>query len=319
MVGIDQILGKAKNRYFGYGHKGTVYQIIRCEITEKPPNFHIIGRIQQESIWSEKSGVNLTPHLSTVDGLIFAMLAAEIYLEKNNSTVPVETLLLTSFEIKSATTPIENIDQIVISIKNSLIDRVNKCYAFLINIQGMKINISLKEKIPVDSASKKNSDKNCYVSNHLKQSFHDILDIQLNEKLEIFGRINRTPINNLNFSGIQSQHEGALSLIEWLIVFSQLSQVAAYRFDMVDRNETNNLWMRTVKAEIVDPYLPESDPLTVQGKIDEVKLITMQAEEWRTFKMSGHTNCHNIRFMGKVAHKLPYKARQTITEGKTYG
>lgn len=70
MENVDALLGDHRQRYFGDGHKRTLYGV--SEI-----NHNLFGSISHSGTWSSKSQQEVQPHLSTLDGVILACLLAE--------------------------------------------------------------------------------------------------------------------------------------------------------------------------------------------------------------------------------------------------
>lgn len=82
---VDEILGAFETRYFGAGHKNTEYSLIEgLESSNSSSDLVVVAKIDQSCSWSEKNGESQKPHLSTIDGLILAILAAENYLYKHH-------------------------------------------------------------------------------------------------------------------------------------------------------------------------------------------------------------------------------------------
>jgi len=109
MYQIDELLGDFRKRYFGDGHRRTVYDLIKC----KNGDSHIwsgIGVVEQKGDWSLKSSQINRQHLSTIDGVILSSYALEHYLAEHTQ-IKVENLMLQSFDIKAGSEPVENVNK----------------------------------------------------------------------------------------------------------------------------------------------------------------------------------------------------------------
>lgn len=303
MSAIDSILGNAHYRYFGYGHKRSEFHFLN---KNKSNPLDLVGKITHKGGWSHKLNGQQKPHLSTLDALIFASMLGEKFIRTYYTDINLDNLFLQKFEIKSPPSPIENINIVSLDIMNVDIDLKSNSFNFVTNIHGMKVSISfLSDKNKITSV--KNSNACDYITNHLKTYFHHIDNIQFDAPSMVSAQVTRQTLESVSFSGLQCNHDQQISLFEWLIIFSQLGQLAAYNFDKVHRDETHNLWMRSVKAEITTLYNSTQEPVSISGKIDRAKLLNLNEKKWRTFRMSGATSCNSIKFSGKLAHRLPEK------------
>lgn len=307
-MNIETLLGDAYYRYFGHGHKKSIYQIKNISNLEKFETIYVLNaNISHSGNWSEKAKEILVPHLSTIDAIILSMLLIENYLNRKYKYISCESLLLTEFEIKASKVPVHDLNNLKLAIMREEIDVIKKQFTFVTDIQGMKVTLSLKAVNSVLNIKEDgDEDKINFISNHLKSYYHNISNIRFSSNSKVSAMINANSLNSQNFCGIQSNHVSNLSLIECLLIFSQMCQVLAYNHDSMDREDTNNLWMRSIKAEIIDVALcvNRENSLMVHGIIDKAKRIKKSEEEWRTFHMSGITDCQNIRFSGRVAHKI---------------
>ena len=139
---VDKILGSYDERYFGGGHKQTTYSEM-FDISEQEGDYIGHVALNQESCWSKKKNVAITPHLSTLDGVVLAVLIVEKYLEKYEPQTSLSALFIDAFEIKAGATPIEDLNHI--PVKLIKIEKNNANYSAKINILGMKINLSLTQ------------------------------------------------------------------------------------------------------------------------------------------------------------------------------
>ncbi|WP_207694326.1 hypothetical protein DOK67_0000909 [Enterococcus sp. DIV0212c] len=312
---VDEILGKFETRYFGLGHKNTEYSLLDgVEENTASSELVLVAKINQSCSWSEKDGKSLKPHLSTVDGLILAVLVAEDYLCRYNPEICLENLYLASFEIKAGVVPVEDLGRIPMVLEKAIIQKDNQ--KFTVFILGMRISLQLKS---IDTTAE---NKNCreqvthYMSNHLKNLRHDIQNIEIFNGKEMMCEVTRSAQCELVYSGIGSKVSQAMSLIEWLIIFSQMSQVIAYNFDDIERKYSDTFWMRLAKAEMDEPYQYNPKKVLVSGGINRTQIISMNNESWRTFNMAGETADSKVKFSGKLAHKVPEKVNNGSEENE---
>src|SRR2546430_787675 len=76
---VDDYLGPAATRFFGYGYRRVHYTM--PSVAVDADSLRTTVGVEYPVDWSRKSAnVDLRPHLSTVDALVLAARAAELYL-----------------------------------------------------------------------------------------------------------------------------------------------------------------------------------------------------------------------------------------------
>ncbi|MFC3932256.1 AvrD family protein [Streptococcus dentapri] len=312
MIDVDTLLGDHRMRYFGDGHKRTDYSIIFKE------NVHqFYGAISQSGLWSNKSDKIIQPHLSTLDGVILASLLAEKYLEEEKESP--ENFFLSKFMIKSGMKPIENLNQVPVALRKKDLNK-NKA-EFDISVLDMKIKLEFQRfTVFSKTIEKEKIDKKEYLPNHLKDIHHKIYDISFLETLDtadrcsIFCKANKVINKNYEYKGISSNFSKSYSLLELLIIFSQMAEMLAYHADDIDRECSETLWMKNVSAEISEP-IPNGE-LGLLAKITKNKLLDMKGKRWKIFEMSGTDTQSRIKISGKIAHQLPESEVEVLSDVK---
>lgn len=248
-------------------------------------------------------------HLSTIDGVILSTMFVEDFLFKNYKNIIIENLFMDSFKVKAGCTPIENLNDILIKIKKLTIS--NNSYSFIVDISNMRIELHFKEIENISIDKRLDNESKNYYSYHLKNVKHDIQNIKYPNNNEICCEVLREKSGNTIFSGIGSGFSNSISLVECLVFFSQMGQLLAYNYDLINREDSETLWMKQVKAKIDIPY-KYSGPILATGKIVNCKLLKLGTDYWRTFEMDGGTADDYIHFSGKIAHKLPQARKELI-------
>ena len=298
MATVDALLGDHRQRYFGDGHKRTLYNVVEIDDT-------LFGSITHSGTWSSKSQQEVQPHLSTLDGVILASLLAEKYLE-GIGELP-NHYFLTKFEIKSGMKPIENLNQIPLVLKSSITE--NDETVFKITVLDMKVSVTFRKIESPEEVVGGEGVFEGFISNHLKNIQHEIYDISFLDTLDtadkcsIFCKANRGEIQLVDYKGISANFANCYSLLELLIVFSQMAEMLAYHADNIDRDCSQTLWMKNVTAELAHPI--PVDEIELLGKIRKNKLIDMKGHNWKIFEMSGADTKNRICISSKIAHQLP--------------
>lgn len=302
---VDEFLGNSQKRYFGEGHKYSSYAI---HLARDATDFsHYSGTVLQEKAWSVKDGLEMTPHLSTIDAIILSIMAIEKKYEKSQPEWPLSRYYLSSFQIKAGNAAEENLENIQIELLQE--ERVGQeKIAFWLKVGQLHVQCALEllpESVQLKSQNKTGAN---YLENHLKAVTHQLTNIQITPNYEIMSDIQTVRSvkakTGEGAQGLNSLVATHMSLIEWLIIFAQLSQVEAYHHDALERDQTDVYWMRQVSAAMDKNYFLEADPQVVIGRIDDVKILKFRQEEWHVFKMSGESIDQLVTFSGNLAHKV---------------
>lgn len=304
----DEILGDYESRYFGAGHKRTNYKVEGKFIESK-------AEVSQTDGWSEKDGCQMKPHLSTVDGIILAVMYVEKYIQESSVQIKLDNMLLYSFEIKAGSKPVEDLTNIALNIKKEEI--LEKEAHFEVSVEGMNVklhfrNVEVKDLKAVFYETEKSDIKLHYFSEHLKNVKHNIGNIKFGEST-ISCVISKEEKDSVFYEGIGCLLSNSMSILEWLIIFSQMGQLLAYDIDLINRQESETLWMKNVKAEMDFPVVYK-EPIVVSGGVVKSSLLNIKEKMWRVFEMAGTADDGNIRFEGKIAHVLPNKKKEVVYE-----
>ncbi|GAB2023340.1 hypothetical protein RyT2_24160 [Pseudolactococcus yaeyamensis] len=297
---VNKILGNYEERYFGGGHKRTDYSKIH-NLVEKDGEYLGYVSLHQRDGWSKKKEINVTPHLSTFDGVVISALLLERYFEKFYPKVSLNSLCIDSFEIKAGATPIEDLNRIPITLKK--ITQDNDKYWARIEILSMKLKISLTQYLLENDCLTENIEDK-YFSKHLKNIRHDLTNIDFLTEKYANCDVVRDVLFHERYSGMSSSCYFNISILEWLIIVSQFAQVMVYNFDGMARCDSDTLWMRTVKAKITTP-LTYIEPIMLTGEIVKSSTLKRGDDEWRILEMQGSTIGDEVIFSGNVAHRLP--------------
>lgn len=160
--------------------------------------------------------------------------------------------------------------------------------------------------------------KKDYLQNHLKDIHHNIYDVSFLETLDtadkcsIFCKTNKVIGKNKEYKGISSNLSKNYSLLELLIIFSQMAEMLAYHADDINRECSETLWMKNVSAEISE-LIPNGE-LELLGKITKNKLLDMKGKNWKIFEMSGTDTQSRIKISSKIAHQLPESDVEVLSD-----
>ena len=115
-------------------------------------------------------------------------------------------------------------------------------------------------------------------------------------------------IKDIEYSGVGSLEKNYYSLLELLIIFSQMAEMLAYHIEEISREESNTMWMKQVSADLNSPIL--NGVVELSGSVSKNRLLKIREEHWKVYEMSGYDIDHKVVFKSKIAQKLLDGGRQ---------
>jgi acyl transferase domain-containing protein len=307
---VEQLLGDSRERYFGHGHRGTRYEVSDTYWDHDRLCMH--AKVVQTVSWSSKSDVQMNRHLSTIDGLILAAKAVEAYIIESQSSIVknIKCLMLTQFEIKAGISATEDLEKVLISVQQlGVLDAGDKLAATVF-VGTLKVTLEFSEIIPEKRQQPNSGSAETleYIDSHLRFHAQDIVNIEIDTEKHMTSCdiVNLDTMPDQRYSSIQCAHQDKVSLIEWVISLSQLAQILAYSHDDIDRSQSENFWMRSIKGVYNgnSAYLL-GDKVSFVGRIRRSELLPIGDHLWRSFVMEGSDVADSIQFVAQVAHRLP--------------
>lgn len=297
---VNDILGNYETRYFGAGHKHTEY-LIKDVHKEEDGIYKANATVNiLKKQWSIKDGKIMKAHLSTVDALVLSCLM----VEKSLQNIDFDKFYVHKFMIKAGSSAIEHLDEIPITLKE--VDINNKQINCLVYVNQMRVKLLLK----LSNNSSLELGVNDYISNHFKDSVLEINNIHYIDQLSLSSEVIKIIERKNKYHGLASCNQNKISIVEWLVVFSQLGEVMAYHFDDLKRSESKNLWMKTVKATFNED-VKEKQPVKTISEITNTSLVTMKGNRWRVITAKGSDINNSFYIEAKIAHQLPMEDKKT--------
>ena len=272
---IDDLLGDCKNRYFGNGYKKIFHDVISINSSD---GINWISHISVSkcSNWSIKNKVAQVQHVSSIDSLVITQKVFNCILSKIENNC--DDYVLTDFDIKTGTSPIENIDDINVKFK---LEKQNEKYILSGIIGNMKVKSEF-EKCP----------------EQYKNTFSEYKSIN-NQINEIIFQNNDYLICNYK---PEATSDISVYLVSWLTVFAQLGEVLVFNAANVSREESKNFWVRKLHLHL------NKEKLLKSNHSDELELKVIKNRElrkndgiWHTFEMAGIDKFNLISVQAKTA------------------
>lgn len=209
---------------------------------------------------------------------------------------------LASLDFKAGRSAIEDIKNIDMEVMNLIIDEPT--ISFKTILEGMKVSIVLKKSETYKQNNSDFTNSASFLNNHLKNTHLDINEINYLGDSGLSASVNRKRKPQATYHGLGSCLQDHLSLLEWLIVFSQIGEIMAYNYDHISRQYSNNLWMKHVTATF-NEKATLSYPIKTISEITKASIIKMKGNSWRILKEKGSDINNEVFFEAKITHQLP--------------
>lgn len=320
---IDDILGQSQQRYFGAGYKHVKHNIQDIYIDPDKNHFDAMVSINYPTSWSsKKTSKELKPHLSTIDVFVVAAQMCDVFMSHcfKLSEGESKRAWLRSLTVKAGKESVLNLNEIPLAgglVKSLKTDESLNGYLseFKLKLGGFILNLEVDHS---GSAAKCTNgpitfkslneifspDRQAYYGDQYAHIMHHI---NINEKSasEIEGELKFEKTSDYNpTSGIGAAYSGCYNPLDLMICGAQLSQVLVYQIDQLSRENTKNLWMRSVKVVCPQPLIKGGTfPITVETK--KTRLITKGNERWRMADLRATSPVDSDFYMEtNVAHEI---------------
>lgn len=308
---IEDYLGPAATRFFGAGYRRAHHEVGNVEVTGEGVTASVSVRYPPD--WSRKAaGVDLRPHLSTVDTFVLGAQLAEVYLAGAHGldASSRRKAWLRRVTIRAGTTPQEDLTDLPATLRRresttagvSVVD----C-----SIGAMRIRLEVSHPAggpPVTGRHATLPDalgpagERYYGTGFSRQS-HALTDVDADTSDWTARAAVRLDDRFTGSSGIEGAYRPSVSMVDCFVVNLQLAQVLLYELDSLSRTETNTLWMMqtTLAAERPDRPWPAAAVATTALKGSH--LLPLNGRTWRNVDITGELGGVSLR--SSFAHELP--------------
>lgn len=100
--------------------------------------------------------------------------------------------------------------------------------------------------------------------------------------------------------GLGIGHQWPLTFIEYLSIAGQLTQILLYKLENVTREESNNMWVRSLTANFHPRSANQSNEFFSMAQFTEFNSVKIKTENWRT--VTAKFEIGNINGFAKVCH-----------------
>lgn len=167
----------------------------------------------------------------------------------------------------------------------------------------MKIDLKIEKNHGDKKARTDSVSMEPYTTGHLKDSTLYIDNISYLDKDGLSACVTKK-VKNMSYCGLGSVASNSISLLEWLVVFSQIGEVMTYHHDNMERCDSNNLWMKMITADLKEGTASTINRRVV-SEITKSSLVNMHDDRWRIITAKGSDIDNKVLITAKIAHQLP--------------
>ena len=330
----ESYLGPAAARYFSHGYKNVRYSINRIACDFDAKEFSTIVDMQYPDDWShKKDGSTRKAHLGTVDVFVLGVQTCSAFLVQYYGLSPSEVakIWVRKVNMRSGNEPLEDLRDVTVA--GSLSETVETSDALRGCVSSFKVSvgtIQLKLELdhdpgmgPCPSSSRlaiggrrtRTFDieaalgrlDNSYLGDlfrHYDRSITNIVIGESKDDLTATWHIRNQRAGHA-VEGVGAAYVGALSTVDNILLGAQILQVLLYNYDDLDRQESNNLWMRSVSGSFSRPIYGVEE-IAIRACLTRNEILSKGDSQWRLvtgeFGPVEHGHCLSS---ARAAHMLP--------------
>ena len=298
---ITDCLGSKEDRYFSSGFKSI--DVIYNDIQYKNGVFSSNINVGTDDGWSKKNGKSLTPHLGTTEFVSIAAVVTQHLLVKelNFGDDDIETSWISRFvcKVRQCT----NIDYNSIPVSGRIMstnpqdDLVKSIVQVQIGTVQVVLHVCHPRVFPPKTCESSDHTVDLYQKGY-KLRDHSITDVVLDENcLTSLGSVTLFE-DDVRKKGIGAMYSGMM-LTDFVLVTGQLTQALLCHLNRLDRERSNNLWLREIDVWCETPS--NERKCNSEVKFLKVNVINLNNETWQSIEMSGSLGNMNSKI--KVAQK----------------
>lgn len=316
LASIDDFLGPRESRFLGEGFQRVEHSL--SDLTVSPGDVGVGGidataRVGIPGVWSRKGKRAPTPHLSTIDAMLFGAQLTGLYAAHAFGLGPDSRFAVQSVDLRAGSRPDEDdLAKFPVSGRLAAVERGEEEWSTALDCRIGSLSATVRARHGAGRAPAaapgvyQAARELCGPWNDAAYGIpHDarrqlITAVRVSahgpDDLRARGRIRLTP----HRAGDAAQ-EAPATMIDAFVAAMQLGQVLLYLLDGVDRVHSNNLWMRRARVTSGDTPAGPADEVT--AALEQPRLLRSPAGTWRTADVVGRLN--GVRARAGVAHLLP--------------
>ena len=332
---IDDLLGPAGDRYFGAGYRRTVHRLTDLRIEPRPGgggDVSATAKVEYPPGWSCKSGATAAqPHLSSVDGLLFAVELAEAFLTHTLGLDGQARRLswLRLADLRAGSAPLGDLGRFRVTASASPTGVADggpalpgglpaAITAFDCAIGSMRVRCELVHPAGASTAAPGSYPEVSQLLGDGGTRYHaggfrrwaQRVDQVEFDQTHRWARADLQVLPDLRVlpqtptaapTGLGAAYAPTGSMIDYLVALAQVSQVLLYRVDGIERGQSNTLWMRRITIAAATPRLPTATAVSLQ--VTKCRLVVLGGQTWRLMDIT--SDPPGLRGSASFAHALP--------------
>ncbi|MFE6051075.1 AvrD family protein [Kitasatospora sp. NPDC056446] len=326
-VTVDDYLGPGEKRFFGEGYKRARQRLTDVRVGPGPDGTATVtalATVRYPDDWSKKGKRNQRPHLSSIDVLLLAGEAAEVYLAHvlGLDAGQRAAARLRRVRMKAGTSPVEeDLDLFPVEAAVSELPGASGDPRVRVSVADCRVG-ALRVRLEIEHpAGATRTGPGSYADpdellgsaalrpyGTAHQAKYQVIeglavDFPANSAAATVSSRFRSD-EDLPVRGLESYSHRATSILDAFVATIQLGQILLYEIDGVPRSASNTLWMRQTVLDIGDPHQPVTEPERLTVHLDETELLTSrEGETWRLVDIVGAFRHMSVRC--SAAHRLP--------------
>ena len=307
----EQFLGPKEERYFASGYKN-----ITCELF----NPHFSGDRLTASLnldcgksLSTKNGKIIDEHLGSIESSLIAIRSLELFLSVKYNLTDNEISASCVKRIEFKTKPCSpssnqqnDIEVTPIHFFGKNRDSFTGIFEILVKNFQFLIELDIDRQFnPSEPSDKRFTENIINTTHHYHQGYRlasiDIENLLLDlQNRSVIAESKVTHPNKVFEAGLGTKNLQGLSFVEFLSIAGQLTQVLLYKLENSSREESNNMWVRSLSADFLPVKTNQPIEVTSKAYFTEFNLVKVKGELWRT--VSAKFEIGNIHGSAKVCH-----------------
>lgn len=307
----EQFLGCKEERYFASGYKKITCELFDYDFSDDKLTASL--NLNCGKSWSIKNGEIIDQHLGSIESSLIAIRSLELFLSvKYNLTddeISTSYIKRIEFKTKPCNTSLNqqnDIEVTPIHLFRKSTDSFTGNFEILVKNFQFLIELDMSQQFnPAKQCGERFTENINSPAHYYHQGYRltsiDIENLLLNvENRSVIAESKITNPLEVFEAGLGTKNLRGLSFVEFLSIAGQLTQVLLYKLENISREESNNMWVRSLSADFLPKKTNQQIGFTSKAYFTEFNLVKIKGEVWRT--VSAKFEIGNIQGSAKVCH-----------------
>jgi hypothetical protein len=333
LASVDDYLGPGDRRFFGSGYRRVRHELVDLVVAAGPgatPRVSATATVEYPRDWSTKAGVDMRPHLSSVDILVLGVQLGEALLTHVRGLDEAErrSSWLRSVKLRAGLEPQEDLVGLPASATVRQVQPVAEDPRRAVSVVDTQVG-AMKARCEIEHPAGRGPDAGGDPSGeatyptiedvlgpaaarHFGDGFkakrplvHDVdVDLEASEaRASVAVEAAGPEAIGAVSAGLEGDHQPGLSMVDCFVTDLQLAQVLMYELDGISRADSNTLWMLRTVMTAASPDRPWTAPVPATTTVAGKQLLPVGDRTYRTVDIVG--GCGGVELRASLAHALP--------------